>query len=103
MWVRVLRLVASRRLSHGMTRVRVQPTTTRVPGAVPPPGATESLFRGDARSQSVWRSIIGQAGAVSAPRRALILAPMTLELRPVVKRLGARPAQVDGIKVFRAQ
>jgi adenosylhomocysteine nucleosidase len=51
----------------------------------------------------VWRSIIGQAGAVSAPRRALILAPMTLELRPVVKRLGARPAQVDGIKVFRAQ
>jgi nucleoside phosphorylase len=51
----------------------------------------------------VWRSIIGQAGAVSAPRRALVLAPMTIELRPVVKRLGARPSRVDGIKVFRAQ
>lgn len=51
----------------------------------------------------MWRSIIGQAGAVSAPRRALVLAPMTIELRPVVKRLGARPSRVDGIKVFRAQ
>jgi uridine phosphorylase len=28
---------------------------------------------------------------------------MTMELRPVVKRLGARPWRVDGIKVFRAQ
>jgi adenosylhomocysteine nucleosidase len=28
---------------------------------------------------------------------------MTMELRPVVKRLGARPSQVEGIKVFRGR
>ncbi len=43
---------------------------------------------------------IGQAGAVSAIRRALVLAPMAMELRPIVKRLGARPSTVGGIKVF---
>ncbi len=33
-------------------------------------------------------------------RRALILAPMAMELRPIVKRLGARPSTSAGTKVF---
>jgi adenosylhomocysteine nucleosidase len=35
-------------------------------------------------------------------QRALVLAPMTLELRPLVKRLGARSSKVEGITVFTA-
>ena len=43
---------------------------------------------------------IGQAGAVRPIRRALVLAPMAMELKPIVKRLGARPSTVEGITVF---
>ena len=46
---------------------------------------------------------IGQAGAVSPIRRALVLAPMAMELRPIVKRLGARPSTVGGIKAFQGR
>ena len=35
---------------------------------------------------------IGQAGAVTPIRRVLVLAPMAMELKPIVKRLGARPS-----------
>ena len=33
-------------------------------------------------------------------RRALVLAPMSMELRPLVKLLDARPSKVAGLKVF---
>ncbi|MGD0393293.1 MAG: 5'-methylthioadenosine/S-adenosylhomocysteine nucleosidase [Acidimicrobiales bacterium] len=37
---------------------------------------------------------------MSSIRRALVLAPMAMELRPIVKRLGARPSTATGTKVF---
>ena len=40
---------------------------------------------------------------MSSIRRALVLAPMAMELRPIVKRLGARPFTTEGTKVFVGQ
>src|ERR1700722_15421362 len=42
----------------------------------------------------------GQAGVVNTSRKVLVLAPMAMELRPIVKRLGARRSTAAGAKAF---